>query len=794
MQFLFHPKFRVGLGYRALAIQRISRLKVFGVGAGMKCNPLRWVWGLLPVLGLTWLAAQLEHASIEGDLTRRVEDQLKGTGLRWAKTGFAGRDGVLFGDATDEDEPLKAIGMIRDTWGVRVVENQTKLIEKANNFSWSAARSARRIELRGMVPNENSRQSIVELAKSTFPGMDVNDVMQIRRGVPSQDTWLSGVSFGLKQLKSLKAGEARMDGLGLAVSGEAESQDSYRSVKTALASQMPRGVRLTDDKITAPVIKPYVWTVKQSGNQLILTGYVPSDRVRSEITAAAKTSFPQGTLVDRMESGDGAPLGFITAVAASLRELSRLEDGSADARDSMLTVSGMAADDAAADQIRRAIRSGIPQTFRFTDQIKVRAVAIVPPQPVVPPSVVETKPSPAQMQAPLPPLPRTASPYVTTAEVDAGRVILTGFVPSPAARDLIDQAARARFTGRSIENRLDVAAGAPEGWQRCFESGLLGVARIGNGRVTITDRKLDVTGTADDDEVVDAVPTEIRAAVQGICDPSVRVGILPEPNLNWRAVRSGSSVVLSGEVPSAAVRIALVQQSSRLMTSASIVDNMQVVEGRSRKWPKAAETGLTILAQLQSGQASLSRQRLTVTGEAREQTTIVNARDRLVREMPRGYDGSEQISLVQRPQPPATASKPPVPNLPPPVAVLDPRAKACQDGLQTAAREGIIRFERAQAELTRESTATLNKLAQIARDCPKVKIEIEGHTDAEGTPERNQRLSDRRAQAIVDYLTRAGVEPGKLQAIGYGETRPIAPNDSPENRARNRRIEFNVRE
>ena len=81
----------------------------------------------------------------------------------------------------------------------------------------------------------------------------------------------------------------------------------------------------------------------------------------------------------------------------------------------------------------------------------------------------------------------------------------------------------------------------------------------------------------------------------------------------------------------------------------------------------------------------------------------------------------------------------------------------------------------------------------MARNCPTVAIEIGGHTDSEGTPERNQRLSDRRAQSVYDYLTRKGVEAKKLVAVGYGETRPLVPNDSAENRAKNRRIEFTVK-
>ena len=54
----------------------------------MKCNPLRWLWGLLPVALLSWGAVQMMHADIEADLKARVEEQLKGSGFKWARTGF----------------------------------------------------------------------------------------------------------------------------------------------------------------------------------------------------------------------------------------------------------------------------------------------------------------------------------------------------------------------------------------------------------------------------------------------------------------------------------------------------------------------------------------------------------------------------------------------------------------------------------------------------------------------------------------------------------------------------------
>lgn len=776
----------------------------------MKCNPLRWLWGLIPILALSWLTVQFEHGRIESDLAARVGDKLKSAGLGYAKVAFTGRDGLITGEASDEAEPLKVRELAEGVPGVRIAEDRSTLIEKVANFTWSATRNGNRVHLRGMTPNEATRQSIVGLARTTFPRAEVVDEMAIRRGVPSQDTWLSGVSFGMKQLSGLKAGEARLDGLGLAVSGEAETLDGYKGVKTALANQLPRGIRLTDEKVTAPIVKPYLWGARALGRQLTLTGFVPGERVREEILAAAKAAFPGATLADQMQVGEGSPSGFVNAALTSLKHLARLEEGRADANDTRMTISGTANDAATADQVREGMRAGMPLTFALVDQIRVREIA--PPQPPViqaqpapappPPAVVPTPP-PAPVppvaapqpppQAPSPPvaLPRTVSPFTTALDLDPGRLVLSGFVPNPAARDLLESAAKSRFPGRAIDNRLEVAEGAPAGWQACFEAGMIGLQKASKGKVALNDRRVSVTGITDDDEQIDAAPANVRIASQAVCDSDVKLLAAPEPDLNWRAVYNGQELTLSGDVTSAAAKRALVEQAGRIMPNARVIDQTKVVDHGSRKWPQVADAGLRILADLKSGEARLARQQLTVIGEAADQSIVVAAREKLGR-LSRGYDGREEIKVaVATPPPPAPPQAQPQPPSPP---LVDPKARACQDGLRSAAKEGIINFERAKADLARESLPTLNKLAQVARDCPQIKIEIEGHTDAEGTPERNQRLSDRRARAVVDYLVRAGVDAGKLVAVGYGETRPVAPNDTAENRARNRRIEFTVRE
>jgi OOP family OmpA-OmpF porin len=109
------------------------------------------------------------------------------------------------------------------------------------------------------------------------------------------------------------------------------------------------------------------------------------------------------------------------------------------------------------------------------------------------------------------------------------------------------------------------------------------------------------------------------------------------------------------------------------------------------------------------------------------------------------------------------------------------------------ARAGRILFDRDSATPSAASLNTLNRLAAAARLCPGVRIAIEGHADIEGSTEYNQRLSMRRAEAVVAYLVKAGADAQQLEAVGFGSSQPAAPNTTFGNRAKNRRIEIVVR-
>ncbi len=103
-----------------------------------------------------------------------------------------------------------------------------------------------------------------------------------------------------------------------------------------------------------------------------------------------------------------------------------------------------------------------------------------------------------------------------------------------------------------------------------------------------------------------------------------------------------------------------------------------------------------------------------------------------------------------------------------------------------------IFFETNSFELKKESTVELDKLSQLLKDNPAMKIEIGGHTDNIGSDQSNQTLSENRAKAVNDYLVKAGIVATRLTYKGYGKTKPIATNDTEEGRALNRRTEFTV--
>jgi OmpA-OmpF porin, OOP family len=624
----------------------------------MRCNPSRWLWGLLPLAVLAMIVNWLERPRIEADLAQRTKAAVDKAGMVWAGINFGkgGRDGLISGEAAEETERDKIHDIATSVWGVRTVDNKAKLLDKVDKYAWSATRLDKEIRIKGLAPSDTDRKAIVAMAEKAFPGYKINQDMKLARGLSDKQAWLGGIGYSLKQLEQLnKGGQADLDNLALTMSGEATNTATYKTVKTALG-QMPKGISLKQERITAPPVKPFVWEAKSDGKQVILSGYAPSEKARDQVAQDAKQRFAGATIVDRMEIGSGAPKDWERATDVSLTQLAKLEAGSAQLSDVDLVISGMAAEESTKDVVATALKTVLPQAFRGTEKVSFRTSKLP-----------------------------TASPYLTRAVFSGEQIILLGHVPSDEERQKFANFVQAQFPNVRVVDRLTITAGYPEFWQACAQAGVRGLKALGNGHYELKDKAYLLSGSTKDEALHRSLPNDISSSVPAGCTGKTTIELV-------KAAPPPSAPVAAAPPP---------------------------------------------------------------------------------------------------PVPPIVVAAPAPPPPPPPAPKVT--VDQCQQLLNDVVKAGTILFERSKADLQSQSFATLDKLADVAGGCPKARIEIGGHTDARGSAELNQRLSEQRAQSVAGYLTRKGVDENRLFPIGYGPSRPVASNDTDEDRAKNRRIEFIVR-
>jgi len=102
-----------------------------------------------------------------------------------------------------------------------------------------------------------------------------------------------------------------------------------------------------------------------------------------------------------------------------------------------------------------------------------------------------------------------------------------------------------------------------------------------------------------------------------------------------------------------------------------------------------------------------------------------------------------------------------------------------------------VNFDFDKANIRAGDAAILDSVVTILENNPSLRLEIQGHTDNKGAVNYNQKLSERRAKAVMDYFVKKGIDKGRLSAMGFGLSKPVASNDTDEGRAENRRVELN---
>ncbi|NVN88531.1 MAG: OmpA family protein [Rhodopseudomonas sp.] len=365
-----------------------------------------------------------------------------------------------------------------------------------------------------------------------------------------------------------------------------------------------------------------------------------------------------------------------------------------------------------------------------------------------------------------------AKPFVWTIERDVVRVTLGGSAPLPASKARLLDAARAAVSGVEVADRLSLSRGAP---LRFDAAALLLIDQIGklkDGKITLSDSEVTLAGMARELGGREAIAAALKNLPEGYW---IGANGIKAPPYVFAANKDpvAGALTLTGYVPDNTVHAALAVAAARKFFNEKVIDNLKASVGAPQGFANAVVSALGALSRLSTGTLTVSDREVKLSGDALYDAAAGQIRGGLSKGLPQGWQIKAEISV----KPPATPVDPTV----------------CQQLFADLLHKGQIQFDSGRATIDPDSTGLLDRLIETAMRCPTATIEIGGHTDSDGDAAFNQTLSEKRAQAVSEYLVHAGLPPERFRPVGFGSTRPVAGNDTDEGRAQNRRIEFLVR-
>ncbi|MFT3953040.1 MAG: OmpA family protein [Piscinibacter sp.] len=628
---------------------------------------------------------------------------------------------------------------------------------RAVPFLFEIARDGQGMVLSGHVPSEALRRDLVAAAGAAVPGLAVTERLALAAGEP--EGFAAAARFLIAEAGRLGLAQASLRDRVLALEGRAGDAGSYRAALDAWRSGLPAGFAGGTLSVIAPVISPYSMRMTLDDRALRLDGHLPDEAARASLVQALRAVRGDLVLDDRTALGLGAPQHFAEAATFALGQLARLAAGRVTITDGAVVISGKARDGIDGAAIAAAA-PGLPAGFRL--DIGDVTPARPPPQP-----------------------------FVLTLTRRAGSVILDGAAASAEDREAILAAARTALPGLSVEDRIRVAEVRPDGADGASLArfALIQLARLASGTVRIEEGALAVEGEAADRPGYVAVNRALRAPLPG-GGRLAALAIAP-PKIapfGWFVEKAASGVVLQGYVPSEALRAALLERANAAFAPLVVRDAQEIAAGAPDGFAAAADAAIDLAARLRQGRASLRDRALALAGAVASEADVEALRAAAAQHLPQGW--SSQVTV--RAPVPVVAAPPPVPPRPPEPPAPEAAAE-CQTRIAEVIGQGAITFQLSRDQLRPEGIALVNRIAAVLKQCPGIAFTVEGHTDSDGPPEQNVDLSQRRAQAVVTLLILQGVSASRLQSAGFGASRPVVPNDSAANKARNRRIAFVAR-
>ncbi|WP_299847064.1 OmpA family protein [uncultured Roseovarius sp.] len=551
-----------------------------------------------------------------------------------------------------------------------------------------------------------------------------------------------------------------------------------------------------------------VWSeVDANGLQVFLGGTAPTEALRFKALSIAGTVVDAARVIDQMDVADSADI----APPAFSVEILRNDSGisliglipAATDREGLLSDIVDAADGSEVTDLLEAADYPPPDTWDNALDYAVRALSDLPRSKIsVAANRVEITAmvdTAAQKNKIETNLSRKIPDDIRLAlDISSPRPVITPFTlrflildgqarfdacsaDTEVARNAILSAAMK--SGLRYEADCTIGLGVPSPqWGKAAAQSIAALGQLGGGSVTFSDADITLVaaqGIAENrfDDVIGALETSLPDvfALHAVLPPppDEAVQITPE----FVATLSPEGLVqIRGRVGNEMTRDTVNSFAKARFTSDSVHNTARIAGGLPQDWPTRILTGLEALSYLSNGAVTVTPDMVEVSGNTGQK----GAKTMIAQFLSDKLGDAEEFSID------VTYSK-----------ALDPVASIptpdeCEALIATVLSERKINFEPGSATIDESGASIMDDIAEILKKCGELRMEIGGHTDSQGREIMNQQLSQSRARSVLSALRDRRVLTSALTAKGYGESVPIADNDTEEGREANRRIEFKL--
>lgn len=545
------------------------------------------------------------------------------------------------------------------------------------------------------------------------------------------------------------------DGLQVILEGEAPNEViRLRAVSTA--GSMVDASRVIDNmtvQASADIEAPeFSLEILRNDSGISVIGLIPASSDRDDLASTlANMAGQDSNFADFLETADyEVPEGWDSSVAYALRALRQLPRSKISVRAGRVSVEAISDSQEQKAQLETSLRRTSPNGLQV-------ALNIMAPRPVV-------------------------SPFVTRVIKDeTGTRFDSCVADTEAGERRINAAAQAA----GVEGRIGctVALGAPTTrWADGVALSIAALDELGGGTVTISDADVILVaqvGTVQGN--FERIAGELENALPEVF---ALEAILPEaPSAEnegtpqFIATLSPEGLVqLRGRMPNDLLNTTAENFARAKFGTADISMATRVVDGLPGNWSIRVLAGIEALSKLSNGSVIVEPDTVVVRGNTGLQDASGEITRLLIEKLGEAQDFEVSVTYVEELDP---------------IAAL-PSEQECLDGITSVTAARKITFDPSSANIAGAGATILDDIAEILQRCPDLRIEIAGYTDSQGSEGGNQRLSQQRADAVLDGLRVRRVPVARFRAVGYGEADPIADNETAEGREANRRIEFTL--